>query len=668
MKKYFLSIVALAAMLFATSCQESIVEPQVDGTTTFTIEVPGQMGTKADGETYKLYVEVYDEYGDKLLDRIDDDDKTITSGQTTTVRLNLVATQKYDIIFWAQKSDATHDVSNLKKVGIKYYHNSEEGEAYYAIMNDFEPIQAKNPSVSLTRPFAQLNIATLDEVDYEKDGNNKMTITRAEILISQVAKNFERQGSSDTYGVGATPAIYNPSADDIYSDKKFVVNEVGYTHISMDYLAVVGNDALVDVTVKLDVEDPYGVPSHIERTITNVPLKLNYKTNIVGNLITSASDFTVSIDEDWLGENNEVKEFVGVEVSNEQELLAAIADPNVDAVALINDIELFQTLTFSVPQSSAIARASESTQRRDFIFDGNGKTLKSKAARAINVSGISGLTIKNLVIECTGERAINIIQNATNVTIDNVTATAANYTVNVAGSAPNAIVNIENSTLNGLCTVNVSGAGAEVYVNNSTVNCNDNNTTEGEAYAALSLNRDAVGGKIIASETEVNVTDGSDSQKGRNGAEDGVVTINGSTDDVAVMVAVITYPGSPYYHSFASLNKAIEFAKSNDVITLIRDITVAETVVIAADKTVVLDLNGKTLSAADKNVIKNSYIESIKNSVVEVDKLRDIENITNLNLKNKSVLTVGSSGDQALNAILSGAKDITIIDANIFTK
>lgn len=39
-----------------------------------------------------------------------------------------------------------------------------------------------------------------------------------------------------------------------------------------------------------------------------------------------------------------------------------------------------------------------------------------------------------------------------------------------------------------------------------------------------------------------------------------------------------------------------------------------------------------------------------------------------LNLKNKKVLTVGSSGDQALNAILRGCTDVTIIDANIFTQ
>ena len=38
------------------------------------------------------------------------------------------------------------------------------------------------------------------------------------------------------------------------------------------------------------------------------------------------------------------------------------------------------------------------------------------------------------------------------------------------------------------------------------------------------------------------------------------------------------------------------------------------------------------------------------------------------NLKDKSLLTVGSSGDQAINAILKDCKDITILDINPFTK
>lgn len=42
--------------------------------------------------------------------------------------------------------------------------------------------------------------------------------------------------------------------------------------------------------------------------------------------------------------------------------------------------------------------------------------------------------------------------------------------------------------------------------------------------------------------------------------------------------------------------------------------------------------------------------------------------INNFDLNNKSLLTVGSSGDQVLNSILNGCKDVTVIDINSYTK
>lgn len=40
----------------------------------------------------------------------------------------------------------------------------------------------------------------------------------------------------------------------------------------------------------------------------------------------------------------------------------------------------------------------------------------------------------------------------------------------------------------------------------------------------------------------------------------------------------------------------------------------------------------------------------------------------NMNLKGKRVATVGSSGDQMLNALFYGAKDVTLIDANMYSR
>ena len=55
-----------------------------------------------------------------------------------------------------------------------------------------------------------------------------------------------------------------------------------------------------------------------------------------------------------------------------------------------------------------------------------------------------------------------------------------------------------------------------------------------------------------------------------------------------------------------------------------------------------------------------------KGFAISNEKLSDV--FKDIDLTNKSVLTVGSSGDQAINSILKGAKDITIADINVFTE
>ncbi len=302
-------------------------------------------------------------------------------------------------------------------------------------------------------------------------------------------------------------------------------------------------------------------------------------------------------------------------------------------------------------------------------LDGNGHTITYTGAganaRAFNINTNGTVTIKNITVNAEkAERAFNVIQKPATLILDNVTATAANYTVNVATSAGAANVAIKNSTLNGLCTVNVGAAGANVTIADSTINCNDNNATAGEAYAALSLNREAIGGSIVATNTIVNVTAGSDSVKGRNGAENGTVTINGSTDDVYVVVAVITYAGSPYYHGFASLAQAIEFAKAGDTITLIRDITSSE--IITINKAITIDGNGKTLTSTaarainvetdGKVVISNLTINAGERAINIINKVATVE-------LNK--VTATATNNAVMIATSAGAVKLTINDSDL---
>ena len=288
------------------------------------------------------------------------------------------------------------------------------------------------------------------------------------------------------------------------------------------------------------------------------------------------------------------------------------------------------------------------TINKAVTINGNGVTLTSSAARAINVDGANGVTIKNLTINAKGERAINIIQNATNVTIDNVTATAANYTVNLAGSAAKAVVTIKNSNLTGLNVVNVAAAGSVVTINGGTITCNDQNTNE--SYAALALNKDAVNGKITAA-GDVAFDIKGDSKKASNGAEGGVITIGG-VDAGENVVAVIEYEGTDNYNSFNTLADAVAFAKAGQTIKLIANATGAGVVI---DKDLTIDFNGKTYTV-------NEGVGSTGTETLGLQILKD----NNVTLKNGTLTSTATvEGSKEVKMLVQNYANLTVEDMNL---
>ena len=238
------------------------------------------------------------------------------------------------------------------------------------------------------------------------------------------------------------------------------------------------------------------------------------------------------------------------------------------------------------------------TINKNITINGNNKTINSTAARAINIATEGEVTIKNLIVVATGERAVNVITYPATVKLEGVNLTASNYTVNVATSAGAAQVDIKNSTLRGLNTVNINGAGAEVTIDGCEIYCDDNNTTEGEDYAALSLGMDAVGGSIAATNSNIYITEGSDSTKGCNNADGGTITIDGATDGVEVKYAAIIY--GDYYYAFDTVDEAIEFDKTKTIV-LLRDATIGTV------GTYTIDVNGHNLSAAENFILTDNH-------------------------------------------------------------
>ena len=625
------------AVLFTASCAKEDISSSIVGggeaNVTFTVDLP-ELGTRANNygggsKVNILHYNVY-EYGtENRLDLLSGSKEAEVTGQSLyTITIPMLKGMKYDIVFWAENKECDYYTLTGKEITVNYDNaiaNDETRDAFFGSVKKFDPTNPGNmTSVELRRPFAQLNAITTDCQLIKKSGITAMH--KSALKVTSKLHNqfniFSGEATGEVENVGF-------AINDIPAETKTIDDNTDM-HLAMNYLLVNGEKALVDVKLLFvgkrgDAEYRFPVAQY-----SGIPVKRNYRTNIIGKLLTASTEFEVKI---LPGFDGEVDKFVSV--ANVDELTAALASNNNVEVSLTEDIDLSDILVIGGAQSTISTSSTRTVATRNVVIDGKGKTINSTATRAINISGDVNVTIKNLTINASGERAINIIQNAKSVTLEKVIATAANYTVNVAGSAPGAKVAIKNSTLNGLCTVNVAGAGANVTVDGCTVNCNDNNTTAGESYAALCLNKDAVGGSIIATNTTVNVPEDSDSTKGRNGAENGTVTIDGSTEGVAVMVAAITYPGSDYYYSFTTLEDAIEFAKAGETVQLLRDITLSEILVI--NKAITLDGKGKTLTSTAARAINVSGADGVT-------------------IKN---LTINASGERAIN-IIQNATNVTI--------
>ena len=146
-------------------------------------------------------------------------------------------------------------------------------------------------------------------------------------------------------------------------------------------------------------------------------------------------------------------------------------------------------------------------------FDGNSFTLTSTAGRAINVDCADAVAINNLTVATTNntERAINVIQKAAQLTLNNVTAEGFKYTINVATSAAGSTITTNGGKYSGYAAVNIA-AGNTTFTSNETefVGVNDVPQHESNNYAVIAVNAvptqnvnvNINGGKVIAQTNE----------------------------------------------------------------------------------------------------------------------------------------------------------------------
>lgn len=217
------------------------------------------------------------------------------TGGKASYSTQLVTGQKYVIVFWADyQSDgyaspyaydnATHTISvedhNPQVYAVPA--NDERRDAFYAV----ETIEVSGAiggrTVHLKRPFAQVNIGVTDQV-MSNAKSKGITFKNLSVAFTNVASKIDLvTGKVDRFISGDDHADHVTFRASSLPDKKFIIVwGVKYNLISMNYVLVDQNE---EGTVARNIS-LLSDGGKFQRQFSNVILRANHKTNIVGDII-----------------------------------------------------------------------------------------------------------------------------------------------------------------------------------------------------------------------------------------------------------------------------------------------------------------------------------------------------------------------------------------------
>lgn len=288
-------IFAAALTMLALGCNKEQVA--VDGTpdgeevaVTFAAELPGTI-TKAigDGLTAKnLSVAVYDDASNAEGTHIVALDKTaVFDALHTTVEYSLVKGKTYHFIFWAQAEGAPYTFDpETKKVAINYTGaaNDEKRDAFYAVKTLKVTGPATEP-VQLHRPFAQVNFGTSDSAAATDAG---VTPTASLFTATDAASSFDVFA-----GEGTDPVRVSFTEAALPAEQLTLKDGTSYTYLAMNYFIPAGK--LSETHVSNLSATFKGASDDVVISVPSAKVQANYRTNIVGNLLTDQVVFNVEI-------------------------------------------------------------------------------------------------------------------------------------------------------------------------------------------------------------------------------------------------------------------------------------------------------------------------------------------------------------------------------------
>ncbi|MCH5225987.1 MAG: hypothetical protein J1D77_08285 [Muribaculaceae bacterium] len=236
----------------------------------------------------------------------------------TSLNLRLPNDHHYGIVFWADKkvpdSERIYTVrfeESGATMSVNYDNvscNNDDLDGFFAFC-DLGVIQGdKSVNADLYRPFAQINVGTNDFDDFENYG---LTVTESSISINQLYTKLDLfTGKVDSEIKDVTFHSSSIPSHDIESIDYEKFPKDGYYYLAMAYILVGPEQETKTVTYGY-TEGGDNVNKEKTKSIGDVTVKRNHRTNLYGSLLTGSRDANVEV-KPGFGDGDEGGEIITV--------------------------------------------------------------------------------------------------------------------------------------------------------------------------------------------------------------------------------------------------------------------------------------------------------------------------------------------------------------------
>ena len=301
MKKQLSKLAIFALLLSTASCADEQFAGDLTGgetTVTFNAQLPAGLQTRVagDGKTATTLSYAVYEQGTTTPVITSEDEVTFENRQAT-LSLRLAKGKTYDFLFWADSygKDAAENPYTVdfatQTLTVDYdgaLSNEEARDAFFGKAT-VAVKGAVSENIILKRPFAQLNIGTNDMAEAKASGLNTEAL-QSSVKVSGIFSGMNlmtglvdaNTSTEVTFGLNDIP------------DESFTADGRTFDYLALNYLLVSDQKGLVNC------EFTYSDGATTDtKTVDNVPVQRNYRTNIFGSLLTGSVDFDITIEPDF---------------------------------------------------------------------------------------------------------------------------------------------------------------------------------------------------------------------------------------------------------------------------------------------------------------------------------------------------------------------------------